>query len=260
MNSLFQFLKHCRLLLATVFFVSCGDEESDGLRFYCAASQRLVMGEVLALYKARTGERVDVQYGGSGALRAQLDLAGADLFLPADATYLDGLKLSKEEKVSLVELEPVLLLRKGNRDKVTNLHDLKKRKLSLCIGSQSSAIGRATQSLLAESGLSESLMKQVRVERPTVVGVAEMVELGAVDAAIVWRSTAISFARKCDFVEIEGAEDYSAVAMIVACSKDSLRLTRARNFLEFIKHNVEVRQLYESHGYRWVGGVEFHEK
>ncbi len=50
------------------------------------------MAEIARNYKAETGVPVRLQLGGSGALEAQLEVAGGDLFLSADGSYLESVR------------------------------------------------------------------------------------------------------------------------------------------------------------------------
>ncbi len=247
------YVQHGVRLLIAVLLCSCGPREGEGLRFYCAASQRLVMERVLALYEKEGGHVVHVQYGGSGAIRAQFTLAGADLFLPADVGYLKGLQVEDSERLALVELVPVILVEKGNPHEIRILEDLATPKLRLCIGDESTAIGKVSQSVLEAEGLVSSVLKQVVVERPTVTGVAETVELGAVDAAIVWCSTAEVLKDRCEIVAIPKASNVTSIATIAVVSENRSKQEEARRFLEFLHSDPRVRALYKEYGYSWLG-------
>jgi molybdate transport system substrate-binding protein len=63
---------------------------SEDLLFHCAAGLRKPMSEIARHYEEEFGVKVHLQFGGSGALASQLELAGGDLYLPADQSYIDS--------------------------------------------------------------------------------------------------------------------------------------------------------------------------
>ena len=239
-------------LLGVALLGSCQKNQQQDLQFYCAASQRSVMDPVLALYDKEFSQTINVQYGGSGAMLAQLELAGGDIFLPADQSYLEHVKYARESH-ALVELVPVVLVQARNPHNIQTLADLAKPGLRLCVGDASSAIGEMTRRILQETGLEGSVMSRVVVERPTVVGVGETVQLGAVDAGIVWKSTAQLYASKCEFIQCVDNGIYKTQARIALCSKDKARREQGQRFIDFLLTDQRVEALYSKHGYRWIG-------
>lgn len=249
---LWRVLGMCILFVVTLFLGSCQKDQQRTLQFYCAASQRSVMDPVLTLYEKEFSQTINVQYGGSGAMLAQLELAGGDIFLPADQSYLEHAKHTRESH-ALVELVPVVLVQAGNPHKIQTLADLAQPDLRLCVGDASSAIGGMTRRILQETELVNRVMPRVVVERPTVVGVGETVQLGAVDAAIVWKSTAQLYAPKCEFIECIDSGVYKTQARIALCSKDKARREQGQHFIDFLLTDQRVEALYSKHGYRWIG-------
>src|SRR5687767_13048282 len=80
------------------------DQTTTPLVVFCAASNRAVMAAVRADYEAEFGVPVNVQYGPSQTLLANLEVSGAaDLYLPADDSYLD---LGRDKRL-IVETIPV---------------------------------------------------------------------------------------------------------------------------------------------------------
>lgn len=80
------------ILLLLLFFFSCGSEEEAGnskpLRVAAASNLQFVLPVLDSLFEAETGISVDISYGASGVLTAQIRQgAPFDLFLSANEEY-----------------------------------------------------------------------------------------------------------------------------------------------------------------------------
>jgi len=157
---------------------------------FCAASNRSVMEAILAEYRSETGREVVVQYGPSQALLASLAVSGAaDLFLPADDSYLDtateqGLV---DAVFPLAEMQAVVAVRRGNPLAIATLDDLCVESVRLSMANpDAAAIGMVTRRLLEASGEWERVAASVNAFTTTVGEVATAVKLGAADAGIVY--------------------------------------------------------------------------
>lgn len=157
---------------------------------FCAASNRSVMDTILTDYLAETGREVVVQYGPSQTLLASLSISGtADLFLPADASFLEmaheqGLI---ESQFPLAEMRAVVAVPAGNPRRLATLDDLVAGDLRLAMANpEATAIGMVTKRTLEASGAWEPLAAAVDVTMTTVNEVANAVKLDAADAGIVY--------------------------------------------------------------------------
>ncbi len=157
---------------------------------FCAASNRSVIEAILADYRAETGREVVVQYGPSQTLLASLSIRGtADLFLPADASYLEmaaeqGLI---ESRFPLAEMRAVVAVPRGNPLGLATLEDLVAGDLRLAMANpDATAIGMVTKRAFEASGEWEPMAEAVDVFMTTVNEVANAVKLNAADAGIVY--------------------------------------------------------------------------
>ena len=157
---------------------------------FCAASNRSVMEAILADYRSETGREVVVQYGPSQALLASLSISGtADLFLPADASYLDLARAQGliDAVFPLAVMRAVVAVPRGNPLELATLEDLLAGDVRLAMANpDAAAIGMVTKHTLEESGEWERLAAAVDVFTTTVTEVTNAVKLGAVDAGIVY--------------------------------------------------------------------------
>ena len=110
------------------------DPTSEPLLLFCAASNRAVIEEICADYRAEFGREVHVQYGASQTLLSSLEVTETgDVFLPADDSYIE-MALKNElidEVLPLATMKPVVGVRKGNPKNIRNLTDLSRKDVRL---------------------------------------------------------------------------------------------------------------------------------
>ena len=167
---------------------------STPIELYCAAGVRPPIERAVARFTEETGRPVRIQYGGSGALLAAIELSDrGDLYIAADDSYVRtaedrGLIF---QSVSLATLTPVIAVRAGNAKNVRTLDDLLRKDVTFAMANPSvAAVGKVTKEVLEANGKWERLAQRCRVFKPTVNDVAADVRLGTVDAAIIWDATA----------------------------------------------------------------------
>ncbi len=189
------------LLLGGIAFLFLRDFRPAGggerLTVSCAAGLRVPVEQLAEEYERMTGTRIDLQFGGSGTLLANLSVSRqGDLFIAGDTAYLemardDGLV---NEVLPLATMHPVIAVPIGNPAGIGNVSDLLAKNLRVALGNPgTAAIGTVTKEALEATGQWENLRASVEergVFKPTVNELANDVLIGAVDAAIVWDATA----------------------------------------------------------------------
>lgn len=165
---------------------------TNSLVLYCAAGMKPPVEEIVQQYKDEYGVEVQVQYGGSGTLLSNMQIADhGDLFLAADESYI---VIAKEkgliaESITIAELTPVIAVAKGNPKNIQSLQDLLREDVKVALANPDAAsIGKLSMEICEKAGLWDQLKKQVSVFKPTVNDIANDVKIGAVDAAIIWDS------------------------------------------------------------------------
>ena len=164
------------------------------LLLFCAAGIRPAVEAVAREYEQTFGVRVQLQYGGSGALLSNLRIVRTgDLFLAADESYI---KSARDlgllaETVALARQRPVIAVARGNPKAVRTLDDLCRADVRVALTSpDATSVGRTVRTLLQPTGQWAALEKHVTVFKPTVNEVANDLKIGAVDAGIIWDATA----------------------------------------------------------------------
>ena len=193
-------------MLAILYWVSqnpnpstagSGDRNSAPLTIFCAAGLRYPLDEIAQKYTAVYGRPISIQYGGSNTMLSQLAVGkNADLYIAADDSYTQ-LALDRglvRERFPIASQRPVIVVRKNDPPKVSTVSDLTDKGISYALGDpQATAVGKKTKIALERNGLWNPLMTGATVITPTVNEIAAAVELGSVDAGIVWDSTGAQY-------------------------------------------------------------------
>lgn len=211
-----------------------GDARAVSVR--CAASLRPAVEPLIAAFTERTGFRVTIEYGGSGALLSGMRVSGrGDVLLAADGSYVrQGRDFGVlGESVVLASQRPVIVVAAGNPRAVRSLDDLLRDDVRFAMANPDvAAIGRTTHERLSAEGRWEALANRCKAFKPTVSDVANDVLIGAVDAGIVWDSVVLNYPRlrAVDCVPLSEAAEPIEAAIAAHSTNDPA----ARAFLEFL--------------------------
>ena len=183
----------CSVTLAA--FVLSASAADDPLVVYCAAGLKKPVETIAGQYRVETGVEVQLQYGGTGTLLANIRVAKkGDLFIAADDGALaDARKYEViKEVIPLARQHPVIAVRAGNPLHIQTLDDLRRDGVRVALANpEAASVGRATKAALGTNY--PALAEHAVVTKPTVADIANDLKLGAVDVAIVWNSTVALF-------------------------------------------------------------------
>jgi len=229
-----------------------GEKADAAIFVYAAAGLKPVMEDLSAAFRAKTGARVECDFGGSGMLISRVRLAQrGDLFMPGERWYVeqaakDGLVASQKDICHFV---PVILVQKGNPKNIKTLADLARPGVRLGLGNpQSCQVGRASDEIFAKNGIAkEAVEKAVVFQSVTVNELGVQVTVGQLDAAIVWDCTAAFYADKADAVAIPPAQNVisNVTAAVLKCSAQP---ARAQAFVDFLV-SPEGQAIFRKHQY-----------
>src|SRR5262245_49945166 len=93
------------------------EKQPEPLVVYCAAGLRTPVEAVAKEYEAAYGVPVQIQYGGSQTLLANIEVSHrGDLYIPADESYLKTARDKNliDETIPLASMAPVLAVKQGN--------------------------------------------------------------------------------------------------------------------------------------------------
>jgi molybdate transport system substrate-binding protein len=223
---------------------------------FCAASNRAVMEAVRADYEAEFGVPVNVQYGPSQTLLANLQVSGAaDLYLPADDSYL---ALGREqqlidETIPVAEMQVVLAVAKDAASKPTSLAEVLSSNLKLVqANSEAAAIGKLTKETLTKSGQWDAVAAKTIAFKGTVNEVASDVKVGAADVGIVYDAVLTTYPELTAVRVPELSKLTSHIAIGVVRSSSQPR--QALHFVRYLTAPEKGLKRYEEFGFRTVAG------
>ena len=240
------------------FQLAGGDKwaEKPELILYSGGVNRLAIEKLLRQFADREGINLTTVFNGCGILCATMktmsDAKAAkfpDAYYACDLCFVPPVAEQFPEAVMLTETDIGIAVRKGNPHGVRTLADLALPglKVGLCNAEQST-LGFMTRGMLKQTGLLDSVRKNVVVEVPTADFLINQMRAGGLDAAIVYRVNAAPQAEHLEFFPIkhEGAKAIQPFAV----RKDSPNTQLARRLLEFLKAN---RSEFEQAGFQWRG-------
>lgn len=160
-----------------------------------AAATRPALEPAAADFTRRTGRAVELRFGGSGDLLAQLRAPGggrADLFLPIDESYT---REARAAGVTDGPTHPVgsfraaVLVAPGNPKGVRAWADLARPGVRVAVPAAGAGIGKLARDHLQATGRWDAIRAGV-VDTGNVTDAANACRTGGVEAAIVWREVA----------------------------------------------------------------------
>src|SRR5258706_1222006 len=222
------------------------------LLVHCAAGLKVPVEAVARDYERSTGLRVELTFGGSQTLLANIALSGlGDIFIPADDSYIE---LAREKNLvttvlPIAEMTAVLLMPKDQ--KMTSLSDLLKSDLTIAQANpDAAAIGKLVREKLPKATW-EALRTRTAVFTATVTEAANAVKIGSVQAAFIWDAMAQQYPalKTVHLPELDPVKARVALATL----KNSRQPETALRFAQFITAPDTGLQQFERNGFKIVG-------
>jgi len=223
---------------------------ADALSVYCAASAKAPMEQIAADYSRATGVPVDLSFGGSQTLLANIEISQrGDLYLPADDSYLVLAQKKNliRQSLEVAEQAAVIAVPKGNPKGVQSLSTLLDTQLTLAQANpETAAMGKLLRDTLAPR-LWLAISNRTVVFKPNVSDAANDAKLGAVDAAIVWDSMRkqypeLEFIRAPELATVRGRV---AIA-VLTCSRQP---QAAQKFAAYVASKEQGMKRFVEHGF-----------
>ena len=220
------------LLLAGCAVAGSTGREEGVVRVFAAASLTEVFGEIAGAFQdAHPGVRVELSFGGSAGLAAQLvEGAPADVFAAASE---DAMRLVAE--AGLLEGDPAVFARNtleiavppGNPAGVASLADLARPELAVAVCDRAIPCGAAAARAFEAAGIvaaPDTLEQDVKA-------VLTKVRLGEVDAGLVYRTDVRAAGDDVEGIPFAEADD-APTAYPIALLRDAA--TPAADFVDWV--------------------------
>ena len=224
------------------------------LRIFCADALRHPLGEIVRQYEQEHGVSIEVHYGSSGDLLAQIEIVKTgDLYLAADNSHFESAtaKGLAEPSIPLASRKPVIVVAKDNTS-ISGIKDLLNPQVNVAIGDpEAGTIGRVTKQLLTASGDWEPLLAHVSdngLQEPSADDVIDVVKQGRVTAGIVWDMMASTDPElkiiACP--ELDAGESSIEIAVL----SSSTARKEANRFAKYVASPTEGLAIFEKQGFR----------
>ena len=229
------------------------DAAGEAVKLYAGAGLRTGVDALVKAFARQSDVRIDVEYGGSGPMmsRAKIQKDG-DLFMPGDVGWVDQLHADAgivEDRKLVAYFVPVIIVRKGNPEKIARLEDFFRKGLTIALGNEYCQVGKASLKIFKKNGLDIKDIEPKRLMRSkTVNELGLFVKTDRADVAIVWDAIAVNSVDALDTIEIP--MDRNLVSHVVVGMLSTGRSkAAARKFVDFIA-GPTGQKILTDHGYR----------
>jgi molybdate transport system substrate-binding protein len=227
---------------------------AESLRVAAAISLKDALSQIAKEYEAQTGTHVELTFGSSGQLAAQIKSgAPIDLFISAanqqvDELARDGL-IDHATRRPIIGNKLVLIVPADNLASVNSFESLADASVTkVALGEPRSVpAGQYAQQALKSLDLLEKIKNKL-VYGSNVRQVLAYVERGEVSAGIVYATDAQEAAGKVAVVAIAEDSTHEPIVYPGAVVKASDRKDTAKKFLEYLC-GAEGRAVFESKGF-----------
>ena len=238
-----------RCLVCMMALTFCQTVAAEDLHIFVGAGLRQPVDHLVKEFEGQAGNRVFVDYGGSGQLLTKIRAASkGDLFIPGALFYIE--KLEKEGRIRsyrpIALHTPVIGVNVQQASRITRFEDLAGPGIRLAMGDpKAMAFGRTALAICEKSDMKAAILKNVAVYGATVKQLALYVSQGVVDAAIIGRADAFQNREKITIVPIPRDYFHSetiAAAVLQSTANPDLA-GRLAAFLSS-QHGVDIFQQY----------------
>lgn len=238
------------------FHVGQGDtwEDVPELKIYAGSMLRPAIEDSLIEFEKREGVKISRSYNGCGILVAQMKAGQIpDAYFACDLEFMSQVTDFFPEATTVSQNELVIIVPKGNPNKIASLRDLTKPGLRVGVGHEKQcAMGWITQNTFRESGIQRELMANVTVQTPTGDMLVNQLRTGSLDAAVVYLSNAAGAAEYLDAIQIQGISCSTAEQPWSVAKNSKFPLLADRLFQKIC--SVESREIFVAEGFRWQPG------
>jgi molybdate transport system substrate-binding protein len=229
----------------------------------CGGTMRPPMEAVIQRYGLESKDRILATYGDSGEIMAQLQNTGkGDVFVVHDP-FMDWARQRglAAEGAGVGYLDNVIVVPKGNPLGIRDVSDLARNGLRLGVGDRRYStsgvmVGQMLDAREDGAAIASNIVTEARSHGQRCTDV----ELGALDAAIVWSAAARTHAGKLEAIPIPaeavdavtsatyGRSDLRNVQVAIGLATPGRANPAARRFYEFA--TTRCSDIFESAGFR----------
>ena len=230
--------------------------KSPPLLFHAGAGQRSSLDEIAVVFSRRNpGVRIDFSYKGSGYFIADLTASKlGDLYMPGEEYYLEqavarGFITDYSPSTDIAaHFITVIITPKGNPREIKTIQDFARPGLRVGLADpEAAAIGLWQEKTFKRAGIWDQVKKNATMFAKCIPELGNATQLGAIDATIVWATTAVLYLKDIEIVPIE-PKYRGLIRLPVAVLRFSKQPALARKLKAFILSD-EGRDIFHSHAY-----------
>jgi molybdate transport system substrate-binding protein len=227
--------------------------QGEPLAVFAGAASKPALEELAKTYGGQTGTKVDVTFGGSGAVLTQFSQEQyGDIYVPGSDDFMDKAEkkdaVLKDTRTILVYLVPAICVAKGNPKKVKGLDDLARSDVRVVLGQPKSVcLGDIAEGMLTEVGLWSKVKPRVASFASSCEDTLNNLLLGEADAVIGWDVFARQQPEKVEAIALPAklARPRNIPAATIKWSKQP---EQAKAFVDFLASEA-AKSVWSRHGY-----------
>ena len=244
-------------VFALALFCACGDRENgaETLTVSAAISLKDAFDEIGAAFQAKTGKKIDFNYGASGALQRQIETgAPVDVFAGAGEKQMDELEaknlIDNESRKDFASNSLVLIAPKNSGSCLKcfeNLTDSAVKKIA--VGNPKTVpAGLYADEVFERLNLKKDVRNKL-IFAENVRQVLDYVARGEVDFGIVYKTDARAADDKVDVLADAPENSHSPILYPIALIENGEQKQSAKEFLDFVL-SIEGQQILQKYGFR----------
>jgi molybdate transport system substrate-binding protein len=245
---------------------------AESLLIFAGAASKPPAEEAAKLYEQKTGVKVDLVFGGSGSVLAQMKLAKqGDIYFPGSSDYMEKAKRAgdvfADSEKTIVYLISAINVAKGNPLGIRTLRDLTRPGLhvaignpeTVCVGAYAVEIIEKEFTAAEKAAFQRNLINYTESCEKT----ATAVSLKMADAVIGWSVFEHWDPARIETVRLPATQVRRIGYIPIAVSKFTKNNASARRFIDFLA-GPEGRKIFARHNYfatveeakAWLGAAK----
>jgi len=234
------------VFIALFTLIACKNKnDHNDIVVLCGASMRAPMEEIKKQYESISGDKILMNYGGSGELCTQIKLSGdGDVFVAHDPFVPWAEEQGLLDKSSTIGyLNIVIVVPK--KSEISSFNDLTKPGIRLGIGDTTySTSGQVVKNALKNAPFGNAIMSNVVAQSKGHQTRCNYIINGALDAGIVWNAVAETFRDKLKIIPVP--EKYiDSITSATYQESDLNNIKVAVGITEKAKNDPAVNKFYD---------------
>jgi molybdate transport system substrate-binding protein len=212
------------------------------------------MEEAALAFTQKAGINVNLNFGGSGHILAQMEIAKTgDLYIPGSPDYVTIAKnkglIDAGSAEIIVYLIPAILVRKGNPKGIKSLADLSNPGVDVGIGNpEAVCVGLYAIEILEYNNLLNECVDNIVTMAESCSKTATLVATRTVDAVIGWRVFGYWHPDEIEIIQLEPKQIPRIAYIPVTISQFTKNREKAREFTRFLC-SADGKEIFSRWGY-----------